>query len=454
MTGFQLVAEVWVDPVAGRVYEHGWQSWTPTWTYRLDERPARVLDPAWHVVNYRLRPPSAGFHADGLLAVDPGTGAPVRVWAAADPTTAVASIRAEVHNGWLLVGADGPVTETAWSGRLPAALAGWADSCAAVLHPGPVRPAPTIWCSWYQYFRDVTAADVLANLSTMDSLALPVDVVQVDDGYQAEIGDWLTWTERFGSVAGLAARIRAAGRRAGIWVAPFLVGARSMVARRHPEWLVGDPAAADRTPAPAGWHWGQQLYALDVTHPAAADWLVGVFATFAGLGIDFFKVDFGYAGALPGRRRVDLPAVVAYRHGLELIRAGIGPDAYLLGCGTPILPSIGLVDAMRVGPDITVEYEPAGGDMSAPAQRSAVRNGVARAFQHGRWWVNDPDCILARPQVQRRADWAAHIERYGGLRGCGDGLSELDGWGVSTTRRLLATVPPPTPFPVPPPPRG
>jgi alpha-galactosidase len=454
MTAFATVAEVAVDPAAARVFEHGWQSWTPTATYRLDQRPWRVLDPNWFVVNYRgprFAPP-AGFHADGLLAVDPGTGEPARIWAAADPTLAVASIRAEVHSGRLVVSADGPVVEAVGAGGagdLGTALAAWAGDYAAPLGVGPLRPAPTIWCSWYHYFTEVTEADVLENLANLSTMDLPVDVVQLDDGYQTEIGDWLTLGDRFGSLAGLVARIRDAGRRAGIWVAPFLVGANSEVAQRHPDWLVADAAGPTGAPAAAGHHWGQDLYALDPTQPGAAEWLTGVFATFAGMGIDFFKIDFCYAGALPGRRHTDLPEVAAYRRGLELIRAGIGPDAYLLGCGAPILPSIGLVDAMRVSPDIAASYEPPAGDMSAPSQRSAVQNGSARAFQHGRWWVNDPDCILARPAMQRRADWAGHVERYGGLRGSSDRLSELDTWGLETTRRLLATVPPATPFPAP-----
>jgi len=62
---------------------------------------------------------------------------------------------------------------------------------------------------------------------------------------------------------------------------------------------------------------------------------------------------------------------------------------------------------------------------------------VARAWQLGRFWVNDPDCLLVRPGVQRRSDWAALVERYGALRSSGDGLRELDGWGLETTRRLL-----------------
>ena len=96
-------------------------------------------------------------------------------------------------------------------------------------------------------------------------------------------------------------------------------------------------------------------------------------------------------------RRADagVSGVEAYRHGLRIIREAIGPDAYLLGCGAPILPSVGLVDAMRVGPDIGHHFEPLDGDLSQPSQRAAAQNSRWRAWQHGRFWVNDADCLVA-----------------------------------------------------------
>jgi alpha-galactosidase len=101
---------------------------------------------------------------------------------------------------------------------------------------------------------------------------------------------------------------------------------------------------------------------------------------------------------------------------MELIREVNGPDSYLLGCGPPILPSVGLVDAMRVSPDTAPHYEPDGDDQSMPSQRAAALTGRARAWQHGRFWANDADCLIVRPQVQRRDAWATHIDHYGGLR--------------------------------------
>jgi alpha-galactosidase len=219
----------------------------------------------------------------------------------------------------------------------------WAEGYAAAVGVGRLRPAPTIWCSWYYYDTGVTEQDMLENLDAIQRLELPVDVVQLDDGYQTEIGDWLSLSRRFASLHDLVARIRDRGHRAGIWVAPFLAGERSRLYAKHPEWLVQDRSA--------GVNWHQRLFGLDVTHPGAAEYLHRVFSTLGELGFDFFKIDFVHAGALDGPRHEDVPPVEAYRRGLRLVREAIGPDAYLLGCGAPILPSVGLVDAMRVSPD-------------------------------------------------------------------------------------------------------
>ncbi len=441
---FVEVGKVACDPATARVYEHGWQSWSPTTTYGLHDRPYRPTTEAVRVLCYRpdYSVPEGSFQGEGLLALQEDADGPVHVFAAPPGADAVPSIRARVVGDAVVVASDGDIERRVDPG--PAGMAGalgrWADAYAQAVGVGPIRPAPTIWCSWYYYFTKVSEQDIVENLDAIDQLELPVEVVQLDDGYQAEIGDWLTLSGRFRSLRDLVARIRDRGRRAGIWTAPFLVGERSQLYAEHPDWLVGE--------ASAGHNWNQDMFALDSTHPDAAAYLHQVFSTFRELGIDFFKIDFVYAGALAGRRHQDVPAVQAYRQGVRVIRDAIGPDAYLLGCGAPILPSVGLVDAMRVSPDTGPEYEPLQGDLSQPSVRSAVLSGVGRAWQHGRFWVNDPDCLLARPQVDRREQWAAHVERYGGLRGSSDRLRGLDDWGLQVTRRLLSTVPPPTPFPL------
>ena len=68
-----------------------------------------------------------------------------------------------------------------------------------------------------------------------------------------------------------------------------------------------------------------------------------------------------------------------------------------------------------------------------------------RAFQHARFWFHDPDCLIGRPEVERRDEWADHVERFGGLRASSDRLADLDPWGLARTRELLAN-PPSEPF--------
>jgi alpha-galactosidase len=434
-----VLAEIPVDRDRARVYEHGWQSWSPTLAYRLDERPFRPVSEARRVGNYHpdRTAPHDAFRGEGLLAVDPGTGEGVHVFGARSAAGPLASVHAEVSGDRVVVSAGEDVGHSVvdihgdgtWT-ALDRALARWGDGFAAANDVGPLRPPPTAWCSWYHYFERVTQDDVEENLGAIDDLDLAVDVVQIDDGYQAELGDWLTLSDRFASLSAIVDRIRGAGRRAGIWVAPFLLGERSATLRAHPDWAIDG--------ADPGRGWDQQLAALDVTRPGAEAYLREVFGSLRDIGIDYFKIDFIFAGAMDGRRAdPSVSGVEAYRHGLRVIRESIGPEAYLLGCGAPTLASVGLVDAMRVGPDIGHHFEPLDGDLSQPSQRAAAQNTRWRAWQHGRFWVNDSDCLVAGPHVERREDWAEIVERYGGLRASSDRLRELDDWGLSVTRRLL-----------------
>ena len=413
-------------------------------TYGVAEAPSRPGGVLGRIANWRpgTSIPNAGFQAEGVLAVVPAEGEPVQTFGVERAGEPLPSIRAELDGDTLVVTATSPVSQGRddGPGGIDGALARWADRHAANERVGPLTPAPTVWCSWYHYFAHVTEADIDENLRAIDDAGLPVEVVQVDDGYQAGMGDWLLPSDRFRSVPGLIRRIRADGRRAGLWVAPFIAGAESDLVRRHPDWLVG----GEDGPVSAGENWGQALFALDVTHEGVRRYLADVFAEMQGWGVDYFKLDFLYAGALPGGRRHQASAIEAYRSGLELIREAT-TGAYLLGCGAPLLPSVGLVDAMRVSPDTAPNWEPANGDMSEPAGRAAAATGQGRAWQHGRFWVNDPDCLIVRPAVERRDAWAGHVERYGGLRASSDRILELDEWGLETTARLLTRVLP-TPF--------
>jgi alpha-galactosidase len=439
------IAVLPVDPARACVYAEGWQSWSVTGQVLAASEPYRVTAANSLAIDcqYRLAAPPGVHQGSGLLAVDPGDGGPVCVVGARSATSVVPLVRAALHGDRLVITADQPVDcqGDPGPGGIGGALARWGTRFAASagVVPGGLRPLPTVWCSWYQYYGDVSADAVVANLAAMDEHDVPVDVVQIDDGYASTPGDWLDHSSRFPDLPALVGRIRDSGRRAGIWIAPLLAGYQSNLYRAHPDWVVTHDGSSE--PVWAGDVCRQHCAALDITRPDVADYLSQVLATMRGWGIDYFKVDFMYAGGYEGRRHQHVTGVEAYRQALGLIRQAIGPEPALLACGAPILPSVGLVDAMRVGPDIAERYEPADGNPSMPSQRNATRNTVARAWQHGRFWVNDPDCLIARPGVERREDWAAVVDKFGGLRASSDAIALLDDWGLETTRRILVPSP-------------
>ena len=416
-----LVDEVRIDPATARVYAEGWQSWSPA-TWRAATATAPAPAETWeHLMRFRPGTPVAteGAQGEGLVVVDPGAGAPVRCYGATGPVS-VPTIRTRPSGDRLLVHSTGPVISTEHPDA-GSALAAFGDVLAATV---PRRlPPPTVWCSWYRYFEEVTADDVLEAVRDLDAHDLGVDVVQVDDGWSLGLGEGLRTAERFGSLARVVDEVRSSGRRAGIWLAPFVVGARTSLAAEHPDWLVG----------PAGRNWGEPLVGLDLAHPGVRELLDTALRRLLGLGVDYLKLDFLYAGAVPGRRRDDVDAVTAYRSGLGLVRDVVGPDVYLVGCGAPILPSVGLVDAMRVSPDTFHE----GGEDGSTGLRGLMPL-AARAWQQGRLWVNDPDCVVARPSYAKRQRWARAARRLGGLRSFSDRLAELDTWGLDTVRDLVA----------------
>ena len=433
---FDIVDEVAVTSRRARIHEAGWQSWSPTGTYHMSEASPRPQQSWQQLMRFRPEspPPATGFQSEGVLALDGGDGR-TRLYTLAGTIEGlgrVPTIRAHPVAGRVVVSADGPMRVTDIDGNVADALVAFGDEWAARCGVRAIAAPPSVWCSWYHYFLDVTPADIEENLAAMDRLDLPVDVVQLDDGWQAGIGDWDAYSERFRRLPDLVARIHDRGRRAGIWVAPLTVGSNSRLARDHPNWLVGD----------GGRNWGQSLHGLDVTHPGAAAHLRASLHALRDLEIDYVKLDFLYTGALHGRRYEDVSPVAAYRQGLAVVREAFGKDAYLLGCGAPLLPSVGLVDAMRVSGDVmNPADEPS--PLGRPRGERAIR---ARAWQHGRFWVNDPDCLVARPGFELRRQWAHLIERFGGLRSASDRIDDLDAWGLRTTRHLLSDAPAPSPL--------
>jgi len=289
-----------------------------------------------------------------------------------------------------------------------ALLEAFADAHGAFARARRFAPFQAGWCSWYHFFHDVTEAAFLRNLDALAGARdeVPIDLVQLDDGYQRAIGDWLETNEKFPSgLPAMAHAVRDAGFHAGLWTAPFCVVPESRVLAAHPDWLLRE--ADGRAPLRGLHHgvWTQDgwVYVLDPTHPAVFVHLERTYRALFEMGFGYLKLDFLYAAALRGAGR-DPHATRAerLRRGLEAVRSGAGEHAFLLGCGCPLGPAVGLVDGMRIGPDTGPHWEPLpiaripGLESTVPAGRNALRNTLARAWMHRRLWLNDPDCLMTR----------------------------------------------------------
>lgn len=421
---------VGVDASPALVLEHGWQSWSVVRACRPDDvRPERRRVPAWRRAMYVADAAQAGRVVCGeqFLLTDGGLvgfldggrhlsvvdASPVTAWALLDGVALAPGEERPLDPLWLASGDPGPLYSE-YAAR-------WGAEAGA----RTATPAPAGWCSWYQYFSSVTPDDVRANLAL--AAAHGLQVVQVDDGYQAAIGEWLeprpSWA---GGTAAVAADIAGAGLRPGIWTAPFLVDEGGRLARDHPDWVLGRAMHNPR------W-WGGWALALDTTNPAVRDHVSSTLAALVEQGFGYHKVDFLYAAALPARRAdPSCTRAQALRLGMEAVRRGVGEGAFLLGCGAPFGPAVGVVDAMRVSPDVTDRWQPRhplpGFQEAASCARNAVATSVLRAPLHRRLWVNDNDCLLLRPvqteldRAQRRL-LAATVAGAGGFTVVSDDLS-------------------------------
>ncbi len=455
------------DPHALRVFRMGYQSWSPAVYAPLAAREPR---PRLRLLRTVHRSPCAPRPRRGWQTSDTVTwlGAPgepgltlgfltqkrflahlaVRQRRGA-PVGLHARVATEERS---LVPGEVCRAERLWVGLDPAGvdgLASWATRSGREMDARVPARSGSGWCSWYQYFTRVQASHVTAAAQALARLELPVDTVQIDDGFQAAVGDWLEWSPGFpDGVAPLAKEIRSHGFVAGLWLAPLLVSRASRLAREHPDWILrgrfGRKRVANLNPA---WK-GRVCWALDPTHPEVLDFLRQLGGSVRELGFDYLKLDFLYAGALRGRRYDrELPSAAAYRGAIQAFREGAGEDALLLGCGAPLGPSVGLFDAMRIGPDVAPAWRARGldrlfGIRAAPSAENSLRNVLARAVLHQRLWANDPDCVLLRERDTRLGETevralAGAVAASGGLAVLSDDLSLLGQERLELLRRLL-----------------
>ena len=125
------------------------------------------------------------------------------------------------------------------------------------------------------------------------------------------------------------------------------------------------------------------------------------------------------------------------RAGFDAIRRGAGDDVFILGCGAPLGACIGVVDGMRIGPDVAPwwlpspeRWSPPGYGETSPATAYAWRRRRRAQFMHRHLWLNDPDCVMLRTQqtslsAEEVRRWAMAVGDSGGMVLVSDDLALL-----------------------------
>jgi alpha-galactosidase len=409
-----------------RFYANGWQSWSYSGTYSSHDRmrssnlgflqEPMVLNPGTPKFRRRGKFSSDMFAAladarsgqgivlgflsqkqqFGVLTADLRRSSALRAWAVCDDVRLDPG--ASLETDWFAVGLI--------DAHAPFPLDPYLLAAAHENDVKAMQPPPVGWCSWYHYYQDISEQKIMANLEQIQRIreSTPLNLFQIDDGFQEQVGDWLTFNEKFPhGVKPLADAIKQADMTPGIWLAPFIVHPRSRLAREHPDWLL---RRRNGSLARAGFVWNALGLALDLTVPAALEYAVEVIRTAVqDWGFTYLKLDFLYAAALKGqyRDRTKTRAQVL-RMAMHAVREAAGKDTHILGCGLPLGSALGLVDFMRVSADVGGHWAPDYFKLGflfkrephMPSARNAIHNTLTRAMFHNIWWVNDPDCLLVR----------------------------------------------------------
>lgn len=311
---------------------------------------------------------------------------------------------------------------------------------------------PTGWCSWLVYGPNITAKNIYDNLDAIKNNNLDLKYIQIDDGYQAHWGDWFDFTDKFeGGVKQVCLDIKEKGFEPAIWVAPFVAEKESNLFKNHPDWFVKDDSGAPLSSADVsfgGWRCAP-WYILDTTHPDALNYVKNVFTVMHNeWKINYFKLDAIIWEAFPFGHRYDdtKTCVEAYKMGMKAIIDSVGEESFILGGNSPMWPSIGMINGMRVTNDnVRSWYQ----------YKQIAKECFKRNWQHQRLWINDPDTVLLQNQrikvvgpdgnVSYREDKitddefafnAVYTMACGGMVLSGDDVSELTENNIEILRKL------------------
>lgn len=277
----------------------------------------------------------------------------------------------------------------------------------------PRLPAQPVYGSndWYWAYGKNSAQTVLLDAQHIAELSpsstnRPFAVI--DDGWQpgrgqdqAGVGTWNRGNEKFPDMPGLAAAIRRAGARPGIWIRPLQAP----------------------TDARATWRLSRESKTLDPTVPEVRQKVIDDLSRIRAWGFELIKHDYTTYDIF-GRWGSQMGAALtrdgwAFASGpshttaevigdlYRAIREGAG-ESLLIGCNTVSHLSAGQFEICRIGDDTS-------GTEWFRTRKMGVNTLAFRGAQHGAFYLADPDCVGVTKDVpwSFNREWLDLVARSG-----------------------------------------
>lgn len=234
------------------------------------------------------------------------------------------------------------------------------------------------WSTWDYYGRVYNTADVIKNIDQLIIDEKDSNIIQIDGGWWTSRGDYLSVRNNLqGGMKAIADYAKLKGFRAGIHLDGFRADKTSEIYKAHPDWFLKDQDGETICQEiDKGDTFMRYIY-FDYSNPAVCDYMKNILQTIrTDWGYSYFKIDFMRYGLLQSIMEVHgketkknpkaVTKVVAFnnnmtsvertRAGLKAMREGID-DGFFLACSSIFGPTLGIVDGLRTGGDISPTFD-------------------------------------------------------------------------------------------------
>lgn len=263
----------------------------------------------------------------------------------------------------------------------------------------PQKPALNIFCSWQYWSREFYEKDVDETLKLINKNNIPIDVLQLDNGWFDYEGDYNPGFRFPKGMKNFAETTRKAGVLPGLWTCPLIINKDSKMYKKYPDLVLKDNDGNDIPFRTDG-----DNFAIDPTSLNFKKYLESVYSKFRDWGIYYHKLDFLRAVFLNENARFADPKVnraQAFEIAMTSLREVLGEDAYINSCGG--MSSVGNLpacDSCRTSSD-TYSYWKKGHDTNEYFIR--FKQNILRNYSN-RFWRTDPDAAAIRRQKNPNSD--------------------------------------------------